>query len=96
MVEGIWTPNLDPVASSIRVAAVFDYIYSNSELYKMGNKFAAHGNSGGSAQIAFSMCYYHLGDLLDVAVLGSGPPLAPNLYPLSKKKARWFNISSWS
>jgi hypothetical protein len=36
--------------------------------------FCATGNSGGASQIAYAMSFYGVADLLDVAVLTSGPP----------------------
>lgn len=39
--------------------------------------FAAQGNSGGSAQIAFSLAYYGLDEVLDLVNLGGGPPPCP-------------------
>ena len=39
--------------------------------------FAAQGTSGGAAQIAFGLAYYGVGDFLDLANLGGGPPHCP-------------------
>jgi hypothetical protein len=36
--------------------------------------FCATGNSGGASQIAYAMSFYGVADLLDAAVLTSGPP----------------------
>jgi hypothetical protein len=39
-------------------------------------KFVATGNSGGSAEIGYALSTYGRGDILDVAVLSSGPPVS--------------------
>ena len=41
-----------------------------------GGKFVATGNSGGSAEIGYALTTYGRGEILDVAVLSSGPPVA--------------------
>lgn len=38
--------------------------------------FCVSGNSGGASQIAYSLAYYGLDEIIDVAVLSSGPPHA--------------------
>lgn len=42
-----------------------------------GGVFAAQGNSGGGSQIAFSLAYYGLDEVLDVANISAGPPPCP-------------------
>jgi hypothetical protein len=41
-----------------------------------GGKFVATGNSGGSAEIGYALTTYGRGDILDVAIPTSGPPVA--------------------
>lgn len=41
-----------------------------------GGKFAATGNSGGSAEIGYALTTYGRGAILDVAIPTSGPPVA--------------------
>lgn len=41
-----------------------------------GGKFVATGNSGGSAEIGYALTTYGRGDILDVAIPTSGPPIA--------------------
>src|SRR5207249_10869340 len=43
--------------------------------------FAAQGTSGGASQIAFALAHYSVGDLLDLASLGGGPPGCPLCSP---------------
>jgi hypothetical protein len=40
-----------------------------------GGKFVATGNSGGSAEISYALTTWGRGDILDVAIPTSGPPL---------------------
>ncbi|MFB3828210.1 MAG: hypothetical protein ACE15B_15685 [Bryobacteraceae bacterium] len=41
-----------------------------------GGKFVATGNSGGSAEIGYALTTYGRGDILDVAIPTSGPPVS--------------------
>jgi len=57
---------------SARFAVALDWIRTN--LHTVG-PLCAVGNSGGSGEIAYSLTSWDGDDLLEVAVLGSGPPL---------------------
>lgn len=57
---------------SARYAVLLDWIRTN--LHTVG-PLCAVGNSGGSAEIAYTMTSWDGDDMLDLAVLGSGPPL---------------------
>ncbi len=43
--------------------------------------FATQGTSGGSAQIAFGLGHYGIGEFVDLANLGGGPPNCPLCSP---------------
>lgn len=60
-----------------RYACVANEVHENQEIHKPDSFFAAQGNSAGSAQIAFSLCYYGLEKILRLANLGGGPPPCP-------------------
>ena len=57
-----------------RSATVFEWVH---DTVHQGGFFAAQGNSGGNAQIAFSLAYYGLDAILDFANLSSGPVPCP-------------------
>ena len=57
-----------------RSATAFHWVHENIH---QGGLLAAQGNSGGSAQIAFSLAYYGLDEILDLANLSGGPPPCP-------------------
>ena len=71
---GIWEGPGGAISLACRSATVFDWVYENIH---QGGFLAAQGNSGGSAQIAFSLAYYGLDEVLDLANLGGGPPPCP-------------------
>lgn len=62
------------ITLACRFATVAHWAHDN--LHE-GGFFAAQGNSGGSAQIAFGLAYYGLDEILDLANLGGGPPPCP-------------------
>lgn len=79
LVEVAWRPSvwLGPAwarTNSCRYATFARWTHEN--LHE-GGMFAAQGNSGGSAQIAFAVAYYGIDDILDVVNLGGGPPPCP-------------------
>ena len=73
---GIWG---DARARSVacRYATAAKWIYDNVHVGGRSRLFAAQGTSGGAAQIAFGLAHFGLGDLLDLANLGGGPPTCP-------------------
>ena len=80
----IWDTSNDAgsITLACRAATIFQWVHENLHL---GGLFAAQGNSGGSAQIAFSLAYYGIDDFLDVANLGGGPPPCPIVYAVGGK-----------
>ncbi len=58
---------------SCHYAALLTWIHDH--IHKQG-KFVATGNSGGSADIGYALTTWSRGDILDVAILTSGPPLS--------------------
>ena len=70
---GIWEGPGGSRSLACRSATALDWVHQN--IHGDG-LFAAQGNSGGSAQIAFSLAYYGL-NVLDLANLSSGPPPCP-------------------
>jgi hypothetical protein len=71
---GVWEGPGGSISLACRSATIFDWVHKNIH---QGGLFAAQGNSGGSAQIAFSLAYYGLDEVLDLANLGGGPPPCP-------------------
>jgi hypothetical protein len=57
---------------SCRYATLLTWIHDH--VYTRG-KFVATGNSGGSAEISYALTTWGRGDILDVAIPSSGPPL---------------------
>jgi len=83
---GIWGSSR-PRTMACRFATVARWAYDN--VHSSAGVFVAQGTSGGASQVAFALTYYGLGDILDLANIGSGPPLCPlcpfnstNLEPL--------------
>lgn len=73
---GIWGgPRARTMAC--RSATAVRWIYDNVHAGGRSRLFAAQGTSGGSAQIAFGLGHYGIGDYLDLANLGGGPPNCP-------------------
>ena len=60
------------VKESCRYATLLTWIHDH--IHKQG-KFVATGNSGGSAEISYALTTWGRGDILDVAIPSSGPPL---------------------
>lgn len=71
---GVWEAPGGTISLACRSATVLDWIYISIH---QGGLFAAQGNSGGSSQIAFSLAYYGLDRVLDLANLSGGPPPCP-------------------
>ena len=73
---GIWG---DPRArtAACRYATAARWIYDNVHVGGRSRLFAAQGTSGGAAQIAFGLAHYGIGDFIDLANLGGGPPICP-------------------
>ena len=74
MQPGVWEGPGGTISLACRSATVFDWVHENIH---QGGLLAAQGNSGGSAQIAFSLAYYGLDEILDLANLSGGPPPCP-------------------
>ena len=74
---GIWEGDSRAITLACRYATVARWIYDN--LHEGGEEtlFAAQGNSGGAAQIAFGLAHYGLDEIIDLANLGGGPPDCP-------------------
>jgi hypothetical protein len=71
--EGGWvTQEGGQVKQSCRYATLLTWIHDH--VHK-GGKFVATGNSGGSAEISYALTSWGRGDILDVAIPTSGPPL---------------------
>ena len=74
---GVWEKpagsTLGSISLACRSATALEWIFENLH---QGGLFIAQGNSGGSAQIAFSLAYYGL-NILDLANLSGGPPPCP-------------------
>jgi hypothetical protein len=64
-----------------RYATAARWVYDNIHVGGRSALFAAQGTSGGSAQIAFALAHYGLGDIIALANLGGGPPGCPLCSP---------------
>ena len=71
--NGVWEGPGTTTSMACRSATAIDWVHNNLH---GGGLFIAQGNSGGSAQIAFSLAYYGI-DVLDLANLSGGPPPCP-------------------
>lgn len=71
--DGGWTTSEGGLRKeSCRYATLLTWVHDT--LHKSG-KFIATGNSGGSAEISYALTTWGRGDILDVAIPTSGPPL---------------------
>jgi hypothetical protein len=71
--DGGWTTQEGGlVKQSCRYATLLTWIHDHIHT---GGKFVATGNSGGSAEISYALTTWGRGDILDVAIPTSGPPL---------------------
>ena len=71
---GGWTTHEGGLRNeSCRYATLVTWVHD--QLHK-GGKFVASGNSGGSAEIGYALTTWGRGEILDVAVMTSGPPIA--------------------
>ena len=74
---GIWEANGRAITLACRFATLARWIYDNLHEGAEETLFAAQGNSGGAAQIAFGLARYGLDEIIDLANLGGGPPNCP-------------------
>ncbi len=75
------------VPESCRYATLLTWVHDH--IHK-GGKFVATGNSGGSAEISYALTTWDRGDILDVAIPTSGPPLGRLDYAcVTKASAEW-------
>jgi hypothetical protein len=58
---------------SCRYATLLTWVHDHLH---HGGKFVATGNSGGSAEVGYALTTWGRGDILDVAIPTSGPPIA--------------------
>ncbi len=71
---GVWEGPGGSITLACRSATVFRWLEQN--VHSSG-PLIAQGNSGGNAQIALSLAYYGLDEILDLANLSGGPPPCP-------------------
>ena len=71
---GVWDGRGGSITLACRPATAIRWVYDN---FYEGALYLAQGTSGGSAQIAFSLAYYGVDDILGLANLASGPPPCP-------------------
>lgn len=77
---------------SCRYATLLTWVHDH--LHKSG-KFVATGNSGGSAEIGYALTTWRRGDILDLAVPTSGPPIARlDLACVKEPSAEWASLCS--
>ncbi|MEM7200746.1 MAG: hypothetical protein AAF628_10795 [Planctomycetota bacterium] len=77
LVDRAWVPGWfsHPVSvrkQSCRYATLLRYVHDQ---YHTTGIFGAFGSSGGAAEISYGLTTWDTDDLLDVAVLGGGPPM---------------------
>lgn len=86
--NGGWTTHEGGLKKeSCRYATLLTWVHDH--LHK-GGKFVATGNSGGSAEIGYAMTTWGRGDILDLAIPTSGPPVARLDYACVKQaSAEW-------
>lgn len=66
-----------------RGATLLQALHDNANgftFYTAGTPFIAVGHSAGSSLIAYGLCHYGMGSILDLAVFSSGPPHARQDY----------------
>ncbi len=78
LVDRAWTPGWFNTGGSIkkqscRYGTLLKWIHDN---YHTTGSFVAIGSSGGSAEIGYALTTWGAGDLLDVAIITGGPPMA--------------------
>jgi hypothetical protein len=72
--NGGWTTHEGGLKrESCRYATLLTWIHDHLHT---GGKFVATGNSGGSAEIGYALTTWGRGDILDLAIPTSGPPIA--------------------
>jgi hypothetical protein len=86
--QGGWTTHEGGLRKeSCRYATLLTWVHNH--LHTRG-AFVATGNSGGSAEIGYALTTWQRGDILDLAVPTSGPPLARLDYACVKEaSAEW-------
>jgi hypothetical protein len=78
------------VKESCRYATLLTWVHDH--IHKEG-KFVATGNSGGSAEISYALTTWGRGDILDVAIPSSGPPLGRLDYACTKEASpEWASL----
>jgi hypothetical protein len=89
--EGGWvTHEAGNRKESCRYATLLTWIHDH--IYTTG-KFIATGNSGGSAEISYALTTWGRGDILDVAIPSSGPPLGRLDYACVKEASpEWASL----
>ena len=65
-----------PLALAARSATLYQGIHDESSLYTAGKPYVLLGQSGGSSQVAYSLCHYGIDAITDLAIMCSGPPHA--------------------
>ena len=66
--------SVGPRALACRGATLLDAIYNDAAMHTIGRPFIAVGHSAGSSLICYALTAYGLKDIIDLAVLTSGPP----------------------
>jgi len=91
--QGGWTTHEGGLRKeSCRYATLLTWI--RVHLHSQG-AFVATGNSGGSAEIGYALTTWQRGDILDLAVLTSGPPVARLDYACVKEASpEWSALCS--
>jgi len=74
---GIWQGEKGPRSWSCRYATAARWIYDNLHQGGQQTPFVAVGTSAGASQISFALVYFGFDAIVDLAILGSGPPLNP-------------------
>jgi len=74
---GIWDIVHGSRTLACRYAVLASYIYKNFYTKTSDNIFVAQGNSAGSSQIAYVLCYYGYDEDVDLVNLGGGLPPCP-------------------
>jgi hypothetical protein len=89
--DGGWTTHEGGLKKeSCRYATLLTWVHDH--LHK-GGKFVATGNSGGSAEIGYAMTTWGRGDILDLAIPTSGPPVARLDYACVKEASpEWSSL----
>ena len=71
-----WEGARGSISLACRSATAFNWVHEN---FHQGGLFVAQGRSAGSADIAFSLAYYGMDEIFDLAHLAGGPPPCPTV-----------------